>query len=483
MKRIFLIIITVLFCCSFSFSQKVSIAQKVTFYRWNRGGEQWVYNNLQQYKINGRGDTTEWVTKDINGYYTLKILKEYNGQNLLSKQYSYTYDLLSNQWIIRNISVYTYDAQRKLLMQEISEYSNNETNVYKSRYRFAYDNLGRQVQYFRETLESNFWQITEARRTTYTDSAGQVKEITTKIFDKITNTFSIPYSRLRYQYTIAGNLKYEEIAYWQNCENPSWQIQNMKTYNYGIDEKYNEMIVSNYYANPYKITNIKWHNWDKKQMSYFEEHNWNEELGKFIPASSTLLEYPAENMVISTYSMYNKDAWPISKWVEVSRQKIIKISENNYEEFLQEWKDSSGWKIQSYYKHDYIYDDNGRIKERIRLNWNTYTNQLENNVKWVYEDFIEVVSMKDESIFTDVNIYPNPVKDYLQLQISADENFEVKVVLTDISGKIVSISYKVIYHGNNHININTSPLKPGLYLLRMETTSGKTYSYKVIKTE
>ncbi|MDR2084047.1 MAG: C10 family peptidase [Bacteroidales bacterium] len=71
----------------------------------------------------------------------------------------------------------------------------------------------------------------------------------------------------------------------------------------------------------------------------------------------------------------------------------------------------------------------------------------------------------------DINIYPNPAKDVLNVRIDSDEAQEVSLQITNIVGSVV---YKESFSHNNVTNhsINVSSLKSGIYLITIKSDKG-----------
>ena len=69
-----------------------------------------------------------------------------------------------------------------------------------------------------------------------------------------------------------------------------------------------------------------------------------------------------------------------------------------------------------------------------------------------------------------VNVYPNPVKDVLNIAAKGDYNYQ-----------LISTDGKVVKDGNQSVNtINVQNLPTGIYIMKI-TQDGKTSSHKVIK--
>ena len=78
--------------------------------------------------------------------------------------------------------------------------------------------------------------------------------------------------------------------------------------------------------------------------------------------------------------------------------------------------------------------------------------------------------------------YPNPVVDYLSLEIPAEGDEEPEILLLDLNGKAQSISPRTKYSGNNTwiSSVPTAQLSHGIYMLLVRT-SEKTFSQRLIK--
>ncbi|MEL6250647.1 MAG: T9SS type A sorting domain-containing protein [Bacteroidota bacterium] len=77
---------------------------------------------------------------------------------------------------------------------------------------------------------------------------------------------------------------------------------------------------------------------------------------------------------------------------------------------------------------------------------------------------------------------PNPIENFLTLQIHAKENQKPEITLLDLNGKVQSISPRTKYSENNNwiSSIPTAQLSSGMYLLLVRT-SEKTFSQRLLK--
>ncbi len=91
------------------------------------------------------------------------------------------------------------------------------------------------------------------------------------------------------------------------------------------------------------------------------------------------------------------------------------------------------------------------------------SNPLINDVSINLSEFTDIEqNEKPENI---VKIFPNPVKDKLNININADKSGEIILEIRNIIGKELFTEKKSITKGVNSISINTNELDEGIYLL------------------
>jgi hypothetical protein len=72
--------------------------------------------------------------------------------------------------------------------------------------------------------------------------------------------------------------------------------------------------------------------------------------------------------------------------------------------------------------------------------------------------------------------YPNPAHDQLIIHLPEDNGQQISITLLDVQGKI-SLQQKAVCNAQAEIEIDVAPLKPGLYLVRIERNN----SFELIK--
>ena len=83
--------------------------------------------------------------------------------------------------------------------------------------------------------------------------------------------------------------------------------------------------------------------------------------------------------------------------------------------------------------------------------------------------------------YTVNGLYPNPVKDVLNLNITSVENNEVAFKIINSVGSVILTENKTLYNGENAVMFDVSQLQAGIYFIMHETTEGQNVPTKFIK--
>lgn len=79
---------------------------------------------------------------------------------------------------------------------------------------------------------------------------------------------------------------------------------------------------------------------------------------------------------------------------------------------------------------------------------------------FVGPDIAKVVGIEDYGVLEGLTVYPNPVKNYVNLQFPADNDYEIHIF--DLTGKEV---FQQVSESNSEAQYQLSNLKAGVYLL------------------
>jgi PKD repeat protein len=78
-----------------------------------------------------------------------------------------------------------------------------------------------------------------------------------------------------------------------------------------------------------------------------------------------------------------------------------------------------------------------------------------------------VTGVQEKPAFSELNTWPNPVNDVLNIALTSELKGTVQVSITDLSGRVVNTDSRSILHGNNRLEVPVTDLGAGLYLVRI----------------
>ncbi len=162
-----------------------------------------------------------------------------------------------------------------------------------------------------------------------------------------------------------------------------------------------------------------------------------------------------------------------------SFQKRFFIEESSYEPFYlnEYWIEGIG-SIHGplFSKHPVLFSQELPADSLFTICYKTENDIIWNNPS--YEIcYVNIVLFNNEILDNSINIFPNPVKNKLRIELQLNEEIEYKVSIIDLSGKL---QIHNINKKDYMAEINVSTLKSGFYILLIETNNNL-YRQKFIK--
>jgi hypothetical protein len=77
-------------------------------------------------------------------------------------------------------------------------------------------------------------------------------------------------------------------------------------------------------------------------------------------------------------------------------------------------------------------------------------------------------SMSEISNFSSYNVYPNPVKEKLNLECNLKQNTLVQVEVMDIQGKLIKAQDFAMNKGENQVSVDLSDVQKGIYFVEIK---------------
>lgn len=142
------------------------------------------------------------------------------------------------------------------------------------------------------------------------------------------------------------------------------------------------------------------------------------------------------------------DNWDVSNVTEMSYMFI------DAEAFNQ---DISGWCVEQISTEPINFSANSPLQDSFKPDWGETC----------------TLGIKDNAL-GDISVYPNPVKESFRLEVNDNMTLQ-KMMIYSIRGRLVDEIEDLSQP------INVSPLKTGVYILRIESASGKIMNKRIIK--
>lgn len=97
--------------------------------------------------------------------------------------------------------------------------------------------------------------------------------------------------------------------------------------------------------------------------------------------------------------------------------------------------------------------------------------QIDKNGKYSYSNIVVLAGNKSDK-FEITNLYPNPVNSILNLAINSTREETIKILITDVVGKLIKQESSVVKKGENALPINVQDLGAGNYLIKVVCALG-----------
>lgn len=92
----------------------------------------------------------------------------------------------------------------------------------------------------------------------------------------------------------------------------------------------------------------------------------------------------------------------------------------------------------------------------------------------------KTVGINEFSLINQVNLYPNPATDKLNLQVNAKTKLDADITIYNATGAIVKSLTSILEAGNSVLNFDLADLRTGLYFIEVSESANK-QTFKFIK--
>jgi hypothetical protein len=108
--------------------------------------------------------------------------------------------------------------------------------------------------------------------------------------------------------------------------------------------------------------------------------------------------------------------------------------------------------------------------------------RLQQNDQDEKQTFSNIIFVQKGAVFNSLIVYPNPIKNKIQLQINAISKEKATIHILDAIGKVQYTTTTYLQQGNNNFSYDLSTLQKGNYILKINTEN-KIYTQKFLKIE
>ncbi|MCX7743947.1 MAG: T9SS type A sorting domain-containing protein [Flavobacteriales bacterium] len=407
------------------------------------------------------------------------------------------YDMYSSSWNYDDSLSLSYDTQNGNVLTELFlEYNQDSSAWFNSFLREnTYNTNGWLIQKIGKIWNGTSW-INSYKENFNFNAQGLVVE---KVYYEWNGSEWLPINRITNTYNSNQWVDTLMTFIWDNL-NSQWIFDKRNIYQYDAHGNCTELItqrwIGSYWLNELKF--ITFYTADN-QFHYGYKYFWN------TVSNSWNNSHKDSTLFISNTNREEYQyLWDVntSNW-KYNKRKIQTFTTSNIlvEQYLQEWSTNSQWINNSHFVYTLDAQENystyeyhewhpyyGWIfinKELFTFNNDNYlTYQLKQKtlypgqINWVNEEqkffWYEVnpfVSIADVSVQYQVNIFPNPAKDYLLLTMKTHDNEDVEVIIYNLNGAIV-YNTKFTSIGQTTRIMDVSNLLPGTYFLQIKTIHG-----------
>lgn len=379
-----------------------------------------------------------------------------------SEDYSWNRNL--NDWMHDSNTTYTYDNAGRLL-EEVTQESG--TGIYFSRNTLAYDLHGNTTEDISYVMNNDEWVPVAGDKLVYTISAGS--QINGYIEQTLKDGAWVNESRVEYILN-ASNIPIGMLTY--HWDGTDWMLYS-------------------------KTTNITWADWQSRKLAAYtimlrQNETW-------VNSERYTTEIDGDNYISTT------EFWVNVEWVKSERQTYSR-TELNEEIILENWTES-GWEKTEKYKgtfdaygnptgmfystwnenewfteteffFDLKYNESNDVTEMVFRYRDPGLSIPMNIAKYKYSNFLHFTTdVPEVKVLDNVKVFPNPVSNSFNISIDDPEVSSYQVEILNLAGQaIFSESFP-----NPQISINTESFTSGMYLLKIKTENGKTFTGKLLK--
>jgi hypothetical protein len=202
-----------------------------------------------------------------------------------------------------------------------------------------------------------------------------------------------------------------------------------------------------------RISNITWYNFSlDKPSGYVIDFHF---MGIWMAFTRATISYNTNHDPLIELNEENTG----TSWQNSDRTVYLYDAQFNLTNLTNEIWENSQWVIEYGNKTTYTYDSGNRITSAENEEY--YSGNWVKTDKQLYK-YSQSISVKNAYASSEVKLYPNPVNDKLNINLSGNENANISVF--DMTGKKVAD-----FNITSHSSVDLSGLQTGAYIVQIKT--------------
>jgi len=343
-------------------------------------------------------------------------------------------------------TTYAVDATKLITTIVYDDYTDGQW-VHSQKNEVERDDKGNNVREENYYWTNNAWSLFSGRKILTEKISNSQFQETELVFDDMTKVY-IPITKKIINYE---NGKLAEIIT-QSFVNNAWFNSYAEGYDYNADGVISDILyltwAGSQWENTELYTNITWHDFEKRQLSLFEQKTWNN--NQWNSSQKVIYQYKMNGGITALSFQYINNEWVYS--YRLNEDYDI---HNNPKNFKVEMYEGNTWKILMETELLYTYDNQNRLVESVLKynDGNAWYNLSKEKITYKTNTGISTQKLT-------LNIFPNPTTDYFQLNMKEASAGTLNIYNTQ--GQLI-VSQHI--ENTNDKRIDLSEFTPGTYIV------------------
>ncbi|WP_400192145.1 T9SS type A sorting domain-containing protein [Hymenobacter sp. B81] len=342
----------------------------------------------------------------------------------------------------------TYNGQG-MVTSELYQHWDGTAYINTGRTQYTYDAQGNETLYRSESWQGGTWQLESAYRTTYT-------------------------------YNPAGAMTQ---AVYEDWDNGAYVLDGRTLFTLNAANQWTEVLEQSWngaaYVNDDQIRNIVWHNWNNKQVAYYEAREWDEVTSTWTGEYRTTTTYQPNG----SYVEIQQTLTAPGVWTNEDRHTYTFDNFGNETLHQGDTWSGSAWVIDHAYRYLLAYTPTNEVRRAVEQDFNTTTGRYENNYVQTFSNFQTITLANRSGLAAGVaaQVFPNPTVGAAQVELSGlPPQAPLQAELLNALGQVLRTYTLPVQQGRASQQVDLSAQPAGSYLLRVRTADGHA-AYRLVK--